>query len=49
MPQTNADKAKELAKNSSDCSFLLTHLIRQNDGRSDGDARLILEQKYESS
>lgn len=43
MPQTNADQAKELAKNSSDCSFLLTHLIRQNDGRSDGDARDILK------
>ncbi len=43
MPKTNADEARELAKNSSDCSFLLTHLIRQNDGRSDKDSRTILE------
>ena len=44
MPQTNAEEARELAKNSSDCSFLLTHLIRQNDNRSDSDAKRILEQ-----
>ena len=43
MPQTNAEIARELAKLSSDCSFLLTHLIRQNDGRSDTDAREIIE------
>ncbi|WP_368163654.1 hypothetical protein [Aeromonas sp. R6-2] len=42
MPQTNADEARELARNSSDCSFLLTHLIRQNAGRGDIDARNIL-------
>jgi hypothetical protein len=28
MPQTNAEIARELAKLSADCSFLLTHLIR---------------------
>lgn len=39
MPQTNAEQARELAKNSSDCSFLLTHLIRQNGGKSDGESR----------
>ncbi len=44
MPQTNAEQARELARNSSDCSFLLTHLIRQNEGRSDSNAKNILEQ-----
>lgn len=43
MPKTNAEEASELAKISSDCSFLLTHLIRQNDMRSDKDAKRILE------
>jgi len=43
MPQTNADQARELARNSTDCSFLLSHLIRQNEGRSDAEAKNILE------
>jgi hypothetical protein len=43
MPKTNADEARELAKNSSDCSFLLTHLIRQNDGRTDAEASGIIQ------
>ena len=43
MSKTNADEARELAKNSSYFSFLLTYLIRQNDGRSDEDGRRILE------
>ncbi|MBU2862487.1 hypothetical protein KO489_01375 [Reinekea forsetii] len=43
MPQTNASAARELARNSADCSFLLSHLIRQSDGRSDSDAKAILE------
>jgi len=43
MPQTNADQARELAKNCSDCSFLLTHLIRQNDGKSNSQANDILK------
>lgn len=42
MPKTTAEVAKELARLSSDCSFLLTHLIRQNDEKSDVDARSIL-------
>jgi hypothetical protein len=43
MPQTNANQARELAKNSTDCSFLLSHLIRQNEGRTDAEAKNILE------
>lgn len=42
MPKTNADMARELARLSSDCSFLLTHLVRQNDDRSDIQAKNIL-------
>jgi hypothetical protein len=42
MPRTTAEIARELARLSSDCSFLLTHLIRQNDGRTDADAKHIL-------
>ncbi len=42
MPKTTAEVAKELARLSSDCSFLLTHLIRQNDEKSDLDAKSIL-------
>jgi len=42
MPKTTAEIAKELARLSSDCSFLLTHLIRQNDVKSDLDAKNIL-------
>jgi hypothetical protein len=39
MPKTNAKIARELARLSSDCSFLLTHLIRQNDGRINKESR----------
>jgi hypothetical protein len=42
MPKANADVARELARLSTDCSFLLTHLVRQNDGRSDQEAATIL-------
>lgn len=42
MPKTNTEVARELAKLSSDCSFLLTHLVRQNDDKSDADAKHIL-------
>lgn len=42
MPKTTAEVAKKLARLSSDCSFLLTHLIRQNDEKSDEDAQKIL-------
>jgi hypothetical protein len=37
MPKASIDEAKELAKLSSDCSFLLTHLIRH----PDRDAKMI--------
>jgi len=40
--KTNAEESKELARNSSDCSFLLTHLIRQNDGKTEDNAQNIL-------
>lgn len=43
MPKTTADEARALAKNSSDCSFLLSHLIRQNGGKSDADAKAALQ------
>jgi hypothetical protein len=43
MPPTNAENARKLAKLSSDCSFRLTHLIRQNDGRTDLESRKILK------
>lgn len=36
------DKIVELAHQSMDCSFLLTHLIRQSDNRSDSEAKQIL-------
>ncbi len=42
MPRTNAVIARELARLSSDCSFLLTHLIRQSGKRRDAEARRIL-------
>lgn len=42
MPQTDADDSRELARNSPDCSFLLTHLIRQNNQRTDQEAQDIL-------
>lgn len=43
MSKTNAELARELAKNSSDCSFLLTHLIRQDEGRGDVEAKCTLK------
>jgi hypothetical protein len=39
MPKTTAEIARQLAKASTDCSFLLTHLVRQNVGKSDRNAR----------
>ena len=42
MPKTNSEIARELARLSTDCSFLLTHLIRQNDGRADAESKKIL-------
>jgi hypothetical protein len=44
MPKTSAQRARELARQSTDCSFLLTHLIRQNGDhpKSDRDARATL-------
>ena len=42
MSQTNAAIADKLARLSSDCSFLLTHLVRQNGKRHDAEARKIL-------
>lgn len=39
MPKANAEIARKLARLSSDCSFLLTHLVRQNDGKSNTEAR----------
>jgi hypothetical protein len=40
MPKASADTARKLARLSTDCSFLLTHMIRQNGTppKSDGDA-----------
>ncbi|MFZ3071851.1 MAG: hypothetical protein WA162_01260 [Thermodesulfobacteriota bacterium] len=43
MPKTNTETARELARLSSDCSFLLSHLIRQNDSRADKDPKETLE------
>lgn len=42
MSQTNAAIARKLASLSCDCSFLLTHLVRQNGERRDAKARRIL-------
>lgn len=39
MPQTDAQTAIDLAIASQDCSFLLTHLVRQNAGKPDEAAR----------
>jgi hypothetical protein len=39
----NAEESKNLAKKSTDCSFLLTHLIRQNGGKTEVDCQEILE------
>ena len=42
MAKASASEARKLARLSSDCSFLLTHMIRQNDGRTDKESRDIL-------
>lgn len=42
MAKASSDEARKLARLSSDCSFLLTHMIRQNDGRTDKKSRKIL-------
>lgn len=42
MAKASSDEARKLARLSSDCSFLLTHMIRQNDGRTDKKSRDIL-------
>lgn len=42
MSQTNAEIARKLASLSSDCSFLLTHLVRQNEELRDAEARKTL-------
>jgi hypothetical protein len=41
--KTNAEESKKLARESTDCSFLLTHLIRQNDDKTEADAQNILD------
>lgn len=43
MPKANKELARELAKLSTDCSFLLSHLIRQHDGRSDQESKKVLK------
>lgn len=42
MPKATAAIARELARLSSDCSFLLTHLVRQNGNLRDVESREIL-------
>lgn len=42
MPKTNQKQSRELALDSIDCSFILTHLIRQNDDKTDEQARDML-------
>ncbi len=42
MAKASSNEARKLARLSSDCSFLLTHMIRQNDGRTDEESRDIL-------
>jgi hypothetical protein len=42
MVKATCEQQQILGKLSSDCSFLLTHLVRQNDGKNDQDAREIL-------
>ena len=39
MSKASAEDARKLARLSTDCSFLLTHMIRQNSSRSDADAK----------
>jgi len=43
MPATDAQTAHELARQSSDCSFLLTHLVRPAEDRADAGCRDILK------
>lgn len=43
MSKTDAELARKLAKNSTDCSFLLTHLIRQDEGRGNAEAKCTLK------
>ncbi|MEN6428460.1 MAG: hypothetical protein ABFE13_24195 [Phycisphaerales bacterium] len=42
MAKATYEQQQAIGKLSSDCSPLLTHLVRQNDGRSDADARRTL-------
>lgn len=42
MPQANIQNSIQLGRLSADCSFMLTHLVRQNDNKSDEQAREIL-------
>lgn len=43
LPKTSANENKKLGELSSDCSFILTHLIRQNDQKNDKEAKQILD------
>lgn len=43
MPSTQRENAEKIGRESLDCSFLLTHLIRQDKGRSDDKSKDILE------
>lgn len=42
MAKASSNEARKLARLSSDCSFLLPHMIRQNDGRTDKESKDIL-------
>ena len=42
MAKASLNEARKLARLSSDCSVLLTHMIRQNDGRTDKESKDIL-------
>jgi hypothetical protein len=42
LGKTNAEESNRLAIESTDCSFLLTHLIRENDGKTESEARNIM-------
>lgn len=37
MPKANRDQSRKLARLSSDCSFLLTHLIRNDSNEAETD------------
>ena len=43
MSKASVTEAMELLEHSPDCSYLLTHLVRQNDGKTDVDAKDILK------